>query len=233
MGSAYQALKDEAFAANAAIPRHGLALFTWGNASACDRQRGVFAIKPSGVAYDALTADDMVVVDLDGTIVEGTLRPSSDTPTHRVLYNAFPQIGGIVHTHSTHATAWAQALRPLPVLGTTHADHSPAEVPCTPVLSDAQVKGDYEIETGNLIVDTFRGRDPVTTPMVLVGGHAPFAWGRDAAQALYHAVVLEEIARIAILSTIVVGGAVPGLPAHIIAKHYDRKHGPGAYYGQK
>jgi len=233
MPSTYESLKEEAWGANVAIPAHGLALFTWGNASALDRERGVFAIKPSGVAYDALKVDDMVVVDLAGNIVEGRLRPSSDTPTHRLLYSAFSQIGGIVHTHSTHATAWAQALKPLPVYGTTHADHSPGEVPCTPVLSEAQVRGDYEIETGNLIVETFRDRDVLTTPMVLVGGHAPFAWGTDAPQALYHAVVLEEIARIAILATIAAGGPPPLLPAHVIAKHYDRKHGPGAYYGQK
>ena len=227
-------MKEEAWEANLQIPKHGLALFTWGNVSAFDRQKGVLAIKPSGVPYDELKVDDLVVVDLDGKVVEGKLRPSSDTPTHRVLYRAFPSVGGVVHTHSTYATAWSQAQIPLPVWGTTHADHSPFEVPCTPVLSKEQVAGDYELETGNLIVSTFEGRDPEMTPMVLVGGHAPFTWGRNAAKALYHAVVLEEIAKMAIMTRIAAGsGIVPGLPAHLIDKHYERKHGPGAYYGQK
>ena len=233
MSSPYQSLKEEAWAANVQIPKHGLALFTWGNVSAFDRSKGVLAIKPSGVPYDELKVDDIVVVDLDGTVVEGKLRPSSDTPTHRVLYRAFPTIGGVVHTHSTYATAWSQAQIPLPVWGTTHADHSPFEIPCTPVLSKAQVEGNYELETGNLIVETFHGRDPEMTAMVLVGGHAPFTWGKNAEKALYHAVVLEEIAKMAIMTRIAAGGAaVPGLPAHLIAKHYERKHGPGAYYGQ-
>ena len=237
MSSIYQSLKEEAFEANLQIPKYGLALFTWGNVSAFDRGRGVLAIKPSGVPYDQLKVDDLVVVDLEGKVVEGKLRPSSDTPTHRVLYRAFPTIGGVVHTHSTYATAWSQAQIPLPVWGTTHADHSPEEVPCTPVLSKAQVERDYELETGNLIVDTFLHtnpvRDPEVTSMVLVGGHAPFTWGKDAAKALYHAVVLEEIAKMAIMTRIAAGSAaVPGLPAHVIAKHYERKHGPGAYYGQ-
>lgn len=238
MSSPYQSLKEEAWEANLQIPKHGLALFTWGNVSSFDRARGVLAIKPSGVPYDQLKVDDLVVVDLDGKIVEGKLRPSSDTPTHRVLYRDFPGLGGVVHTHSTYATAWSQAQIPLPVWGTTHADHSPFEVPCTPVLSKAQVEGDYELETGNLIVDTFLKatpvRDPESTPMVLVGGHAPFTWGKDAAKALYHAVVLEEIAKMAIMTRIASAGSpVPGLPPHVIAKHYERKHGPGAYYGQK
>ncbi len=238
MNSAYQSLKQEALEANLQIPKYGLALFTWGNVSAFDRSRGVFAIKPSGVPYDELKVDDIVVVDLDGRVVEGKLRPSSDTPTHRVLYQAFPTLGGIVHTHSTHATAWAQAQIPLPVWGTTHADHSPFEVPCTPQLSAEQVKGDYELETGHLIVQTFQKAKPALDPnevsWVLVGGHAPFTWGKDASKALYHAVVLEEVARMAILSRLAAGaGQVPGLPPHLIAKHYERKHGPGAYYGQK
>lgn len=238
MSSIYQSLKEEAWEANLLIPKHGLALFTWGNVSAFDKARGVLAIKPSGVPYDELKAEDLVVVDLEGKVVEGSLRPSSDTPTHRVLYRAFPTIGGVVHTHSTYATAWSQAQIDLPVWGTTHADHSPAAVPCTPVLSKEQVERDYELETGNLIVDTFLKaspvRDPEVTPMVLVGGHAPFTWGKDASKALYHAVVLEEIAKMAIMTRIASGSApVPGLPPHVIAKHYERKHGPGAYYGQK
>jgi L-ribulose-5-phosphate 4-epimerase len=235
--SAYQELKQEAWEANLLIPKYGLALFTWGNVSAFDKGRGVLAIKPSGVPYDELKADDLVVVDLDGKVVEGRLRPSSDTPTHRVLYRAFPTLGGVVHTHSTYATAWSQAQIALPVWGTTHADHSPAQVPCTPVLSKEQVERDYELETGNLIVDTFQKSvpawDPEVTPMVLVGGHAPFTWGKDAAKAVYHAVVLEEIAKMAIMTRIAAGGPVPGLPDHVIHKHYERKHGPGAYYGQK
>ncbi len=238
MSSPYQSLKEEAWLANLEIPKHGLALFTWGNVSAFDKARGVLAIKPSGVPYSELKADDLVVVDLDGKVVEGKLRPSSDTPTHRVLYREFPGLGGVVHTHSTHATAWAQAQIPLPVWGTTHADHSPFEVPCTPQLSAKQVKGDYELETGHLIVQTFRGSSPAVssdeTPWVLVGGHAPFTWGTTAAKALYHAVVLEEIARMAILTRLAAGtGTPPGLPPHLIAKHYERKHGAGAYYGQK
>jgi len=234
VSSLYQSLKDEAWEANLQIPKHGLALFTWGNVSAFDKTKGVLAIKPSGVPYDELKAEDIVVVDLEGKVVEGRLRPSSDTPTHVVLYRTFPTIGGVVHTHSTYATAWSQAQIPLPVWGTTHADHSPAEIPCTPVLSQAQVERDYELETGNLIVETFRGRDPEVTPMVLVGGHAPFTWGKTASKALYHAVVLEEIAKMAIMTRIASGSVpVPGLPPHVIAKHYERKHGPGAYYGQK
>jgi len=236
--SPYQALKEEAWEANLQIPKYGLALFTWGNVSAFDPGRAVLAIKPSGVPYDQLRAEELVVVDLEGRVVEGRLRPSSDTPTHRVLYRAFPGLGGVVHTHSTYATAWSQAQIDLPVWGTTHADHSPAAVPCTPVLSADQVTRDYELETGTLIVETFLGarppRDPAVTPMVLVGGHAPFTWGATAEKALYHAVVLEEIAKMAILTRIASGSApVPGLPPHVIDKHYERKHGPGAYYGQR
>jgi L-ribulose-5-phosphate 4-epimerase len=237
MKSPYQELKEQAWEANVEIPKYGLALFTWGNVSAFDKARGVLAIKPSGVPYDQLKADDLVVLDLDGKIVEGKLRPSSDTPTHRVLYRAFEGLGGIVHTHSTYATAWSQAQIDLPVWGTTHADYSPAPIPCTPPLSKEQVARDYELETGNLIVDIFLKakptRDPHITPMVLLGGHAPFTWGKDAHQALHHAVVLEEIAKMAIMTRIASGSKpVPGLPKHVVAKHYDRKHGPGAYYGQ-
>lgn len=233
MASPYQSLKDEAWEANRDLPRHGLALFTWGNVSAVDRARGIFAIKPSGVPYDLLSADQMVVLDLDGRVVEGRLRPSTDTPTHRVLYLGFPQAGGVVHTHSTHATAWSQSGRPLPVWGTTHADYSPVEIPCTPVLSQRQVEGDYEAETGHLIVSWFEDRDPVVTPMVLVGGHGPFTWGSTAAQALHNAVVLEEIAKMALFTRLAAAGEpVPGLPSYLIAKHFERKHGPRAYYGQ-
>jgi len=237
VSSPYQTLKEEAWRANLEIPRHGLALFTWGNVSAYDAARAVFAIKPSGVPYDKLKVDDLVVLDLEGRIIEGNLRPSSDTPTHRMLYRSFTGIGGIVHTHSTYATAWSQSQQNLPVWGTTHADYSPAEIPCTPVLSPEQVKGDYEWETGVSIVDIFLHanppRDPAITPMVLLGGHAPFTWGENAEKAVHHAVVLEEIAKMAILTRMASGTQpVAGLPSHVIAKHYERKHGPGAYYGQ-
>ncbi len=234
MKSAYQELKEQAWQANLEIPRYNLALFTWGNVSAFDSNRAVFAIKPSGVAYDKLSIDDMVVLDLDGNIIEGTLKPSSDTATHRVIYQENQSIGGIVHTHSTHATAWAQSMRDLAVYGTTHADHSPVAIPCTVILSEARVKKDYELETGKLIVETFVARklDMLSTEMVLVGGHGPFTWGKSATKAVYNSVVLEEIAKMAILSTMVAKGELTVLPEHIIRTHYERKHGPKAYYGQ-
>jgi L-ribulose-5-phosphate 4-epimerase len=237
--SPYAALKEEAWAANAEIPARGLALYTWGNVSAFDPALGVFAIKPSGVPYPELTPDSMVVVDLEGTVVEGTLNPSSDTPTHRVLYREFAVSGGapirgLIHTHSTYAVAWAQALSALPLFGTTHADHVQTAVPCTPYLSREAVERDYEVETGNLIVETFRkgGLNPAEVPMVLVGGHGPFAWGPSAEKAVYNGAVLEEIARMALLTLQVNPRAKP-LPEYIVAKHYLRKHGPGAYYGQR
>jgi L-ribulose-5-phosphate 4-epimerase len=228
----YRELKERAWTANMEIPRRGLAIYTFGNVSALDRARGVLAIKPSGVAYDRLTVDDMVVVDLDGATVEGTLRPSSDTPTHLVLYRAFATAGGVVHTHSTYATAWAQARTPIPIYGTTHADHLPEDVPCTPAMSDAAVEGDYEEETGNQIVDTFRDRDPAHTQMVLVANHGPFTWGHDADQAVYNAVVLEELAKMAFL-TRAIDPSAPRISDSLIRKHFDRKHGKAAYYGQK
>jgi L-ribulose-5-phosphate 4-epimerase len=214
------------------IPRRGLAIYTFGNVSALDRARGVLAIKPSGVAYDRLTVDDMVVVDLDGAVVEGTLRPSSDTPTHVVLYRGFGAAGGVVHTHSTYATAWAQARTPIPIYGTTHADHLAEDVPCTSPMSDEAVEGDYETETGKQIVDCFRDRDPAHTQMVLVANHGPFTWGRDADQAVYNAVVLEEIATMAFLTRSIDPSAARISDA-LIRKHFERKHGKGAYYGQK
>lgn len=230
----YAALKEEAYAANIEIPRRSLAIYTWGNVSALDPSAGVFAIKPSGVSYDELTPDSMVVVDLDGAVVEGTLNPSSDTKTHRVLYRAFPGIRGITHTHSTHAVAWAQARKSVPVFGTTHADHGAEPIPCTAVMDEEAVKRDYELETGNLIVATFReaGIDPLHMPMVLVAGHGPFAWGSDAEKSVYHAAVLEEVCRMAYLTLQIDPEARP-LPEHIIRKHWERKHGAGAYYGQK
>jgi L-ribulose-5-phosphate 4-epimerase len=231
--SNYNSLREEAYKANLEIPKQKLAIYTWGNVSAFDPNAGVFAIKPSGVGYDELKSDSMVVVDLDGKVVWGNLRPSSDTETHRVLYRAFPGIRGITHTHSTFAVAWAQAARSVPVFGTTHADHTAEEIPCTDFLSEAAVKGNYEQETGNLIVETFKalGKNPGHLPMALVAGHGPFTWGADAAQSVYHAAALEEICKMAWL-TLGLNPNTPALPQHIISKHWERKHGPQAYYGQ-
>ncbi|MDR3114400.1 MAG: L-ribulose-5-phosphate 4-epimerase AraD [Treponema sp.] len=230
----YRTLREEAFEANREIPRRNLAIYTWGNVSAFDPRRGVFAIKPSGIEYDLLTPKSMVIVDLEGKVVDGAYRPSSDTNTHRVLYREFSGLGGITHTHSAYAVAWAQACRPVPVFGTTHADHGAREVPCTPVMSPEAVKNNYELETGNLIVETFRkgAVDPAHITMVLVAGHGPFAWGRTAAESVYHGAVLEEICKMALL-TLSINPAAESLPEHIINKHWERKHGPGAYYGQK
>ncbi len=232
MSATYRELRERAWAANMEIPRRGLAIYTFGNVSAFDRDRGVLAIKPSGVAYEQLTADDIVVVDLDGVVVDGRLRPSSDTPTHVALYAALPGLGGIVHTHSTYATAWAQARAAIPIYGTTHADHLAEDVPCTDVMSDEAVAGDYEVQTGKQILDCLGGRDPLRTPMVLVAGHGPFTWGADADQAVYNAVVLEEIARMAYL-TRTIDPSAARLPDALVRKHFERKHGKGAYYGQK
>jgi L-ribulose-5-phosphate 4-epimerase len=231
MNSSYGELKAQAWEANMEIPRRGLAIYTFGNVSAFDRQRGVFAIKPSGVAYEGLTANDMVVVDLEGKVIEGSLRPSSDTKTHVALYRAFPSIGGIVHTHSTYATAWAQACLPIPLYGTTHADHLAEDVPCTALMSADAVSGDYEAETGAQIVDCFRARNPEETPMVLVAGHAPFTWGKTAEKAVYHAVVLEELAKMASITRSLDVQAAR-LPDYLVRKHFERKHGKRAYYGQ-
>ncbi|MDR3276833.1 MAG: L-ribulose-5-phosphate 4-epimerase AraD [Treponema sp.] len=231
---AYKTLREEAFEANMEIPRRALAIYTWGNVSAFDAGQGVFAIKPSGLAYNALTLESMVVVDLDGKVVDGKLRPSSDAKTHLVLYREFPGLGGITHTHSANAVAWAQARKSVPVYGTTHADHSPEEIPCTPIMTPEAVRNNYELETGNLIVETFHkaGKDPAAMPMVLVAGHGPFTWGKSAAQSVYHAAVLEEVCRMALLTLSLDPAAVP-LPEHLIRKHWERKHGPGAYYGQQ
>jgi L-ribulose-5-phosphate 4-epimerase len=230
----YKTLREEAFEANMEIPRRNLAIYTWGNVSAFDPDRGVFAIKPSGVPYDALKAESMVIVDLEGATVDGAFNPSSDTETHRVLYREFPGIRGITHTHSAYAVAWAQARRPIPVFGTTHADHGAEEIPCTALLSAGAVQRNYELETGNLIVETFRklGKNPVDMPMVLVAGHGPFTWGKNAAQSVYHASVLEEVCKMALLTLTLNPQAEP-LPDYIIRKHWERKHGPDAYYGQK
>lgn len=231
MSSSFRDLKEQAWRANMEIPRQGLAIYTFGNVSALDAGRAVFAIKPSGVAYETLTADDMVVVDLEAKVVDGTMRPSSDTKTHAALYRAFQGIGGIVHTHSTYATAWAQACLPIPIYGTTHADHLAEDVPCTAIMTADAVGGDYEAETGTQIIDCFRARDPRATPMVLVAGHAPFTWGETADKAVYHAVVLEQLAKMAHVTRTLDPGA-SRLPEYLVHKHFERKHGKRAYYGQ-
>lgn len=224
-------LKEKVCEANLELVKHGLVIFTWGNVSAIDRATGLVVIKPSGVSYDHMKPSDMVVVDLDGKVVEGTLRPSSDTPTHVVLYRAFPEIGGVVHTHSTYATAWAQAGLDIPNIGTTHADYFHHDIPCTADMTEAEVKGNYEWETGNVIVKRFEGMNPNDTPGVLVKNHGPFTWGKDAAEAVHNAVVLEQVAKMAFIAKSV----NPDLTMNplLIEKHYSRKHGPGAYYGQK
>jgi L-ribulose-5-phosphate 4-epimerase len=232
MVSPYRELKERAWAANQEIPKRGLAIYTFGNVSAVDRSRGVMAIKPSGVEYAKLGADDLVVVDLSGAIVEGKLRPSSDTATHLVLYREWPGIGGVVHTHSTYATGWAQARLPIPIFGTTHADHLAEDVPCTGIMSDAAVERDYEVETGRQILECFASRDPLHTPMVLVAGHGPFAWGETPEKAVYNAAVLEELARMAFVTRTLAPDA-PRLPGALVRKHFERKHGKNAYYGQK
>lgn len=226
-----QQLKDKVFKANLALVRHGLVIFTWGNVSAIDPETRLVVIKPSGVSYDEMTADDMVVVDLDGNVVEGHLNPSSDTPTHLALYRAWPEIGGIVHTHSTYATAWAQAGKSIPAIGTTHADYFHNEIPCTGDMSEQEVKGAYELETGNVIVRRFEDINPVHTPGVLVRNHGPFAWGKDCAEAVHNAVVLEQVAKMAYLAYVI----NPDLTMNplLVEKHFSRKHGPDAYYGQK
>lgn len=226
-----QQLKDKVFKANLALVRHGLVIFTWGNVSAIDPETRLVVIKPSGVSYDEMTADDMVVVDLNGNVVEGHLNPSSDTPTHLALYRAWPEIGGIVHTHSTYATAWAQAGKSIPAIGTTHADYFHNEIPCTGDMSEQEVKGAYELETGNVIVRRFEGINPVHTPGVLVKNHGPFAWGKDCDEAVHNAVVLEQVAKMAYLAYAI----NPDLTMNplLVEKHFSRKHGPDAYYGQK
>lgn len=224
-------LKDEVFRANLDLVKHGLVIFTWGNVSGIDRESGLVVIKPSGVSYETMTAADMVVVDLDGNVVDGDLRPSSDTPTHLALYRAFPEIGGVVHTHSTYATAWAQAGIDLPNIGTTHADYFHNAVPCTPDMTREEVEGDYELETGNVIVRRFQGLNPVHTPGVLVKNHGPFTWGKDAHEAVHNAVVLEQVAKMASIAFTI----NPRLTMNplLVEKHFSRKHGPNAYYGQK
>lgn len=232
MSTTYRELRERAFEANLEIPRRGLAIYTFGNVSSFDRDRGVLAIKPSGVPYDRLSVDDMVVVDLQGNVVEGHLRPSSDTRTHIVLYESFDGVCSVVHTHSTYATSWAQTGTPIPIYGTTHADHLAEDVPCTEVMRVDAVQGDYETATGGQIVECFKQRNPLHTSMVLVAGHGPFTWGENAEKAVYNAVMLEEIARMALLTRAIHPNA-PRLPDALVRKHFERKHGKDAYYGQK
>ena len=226
-------LKHAVYEANMELPHRGLVTYTWGNVSGIDRERGLVVIKPSGVSYDELTPDDLVVLDLDGKVVDGKLNPSSDTKTHLELYKAFPEIGGIVHTHSPYAVGWAQAGRDIPAYGTTHADYFYGPVPCCRSLTEQEVEEDYERNTGLVIVETFRQRelDPVHVPGAICRNHGPFTWGKDAAQAVYHAVVLEEVAKMALLTVQIDPGAAPA-PQYVQDKHFLRKHGPGAYYGQ-
>lgn len=231
--SQYQQIKRECYDANMELPKLGLVLFTFGNVSVADRAKKVFAIKPSGVPYEDLTVDKMVIVDFDGNTIEGELRPSSDTKTHAVLYKHWEKIGSIVHTHSTYATAWAQSLRDIPIFGTTHADHNTVDIPCAAPMSDEMIKGNYEYETGFQIMNCYKekGLDYTEVEMMIVGNHAPFTWGKNAHKAVYNAAVLEQVAKMAWLTEQINPNA-PRLKDALIKKHYERKHGPDSYYGQ-
>ena len=224
-------LKEEVLQANLDLVKHGLVIFTWGNVSAIDREKGLIVIKPSGVSYDEMKPEDMVVLDLEGKIVEGQLKPSSDTATHLVLYQSFPNIGGIAHTHSTFATAWSQAGKDIPNIGTTHADYFKDDIPCTRPMTPAEIATAYERETGKVIVERFAGLNPDYTPGVLVNNHGPFTWGTDAGNAVHNSVVLEQVAKMAFISRLI----NPKLEMNdeLIKKHFFRKHGSGAYYGQE
>ena len=227
-------LKQKVYEANMLLPRYGLVTFTWGNVSGIDRESGLVVIKPSGVDYEDLSPDKLVVLDLEGKIVEGKLNPSSDTKTHLELYKAFPTLGGIVHTHSVNAVAWAQACRDIPCYGTTHADYFYGDIPCARHLTVEELEEDYERNTGKAIIECFTERklDPKAVPGVICASHGPFTWGKDAKQAVYHAVVMEEVAKMARLTVTIKADALPA-PQHVQDKHYMRKHGPNAYYGQK
>jgi L-ribulose-5-phosphate 4-epimerase len=231
--SKYQSIREEAYEANMQLPKLGLVLFTFGNVSAVDRALAVFAIKPSGVPYEELSPEKMVIVDFDGKTVKGKYRPSSDTLTHAVLYKHWEKIGGIVHTHSTYATAWAQAQRDIPIFGTTHADHNTVDIPCAHPMSDEMIQGNYEYQTGFQIINCLqeKGLSYEEVEMILVGNHAPFSWGKTAAKAVYNSAVLETIAHMALL-TEQINKEAPRLKNALIEKHYERKHGPDAYYGQ-
>jgi L-ribulose-5-phosphate 4-epimerase len=229
----YSELKKRVFEANLDLVKHGLVIFTWGNVSEIDRDKGIIAIKPSGLAYDTMTWQDMVLVDLDGKVVDSKWKPSSDTPTHLVLYHDFKEIGGIVHTHSEWATSWAQMGIPIPALGTTHADYFYGEIPCTRKLTMEEVNSQYELETGHVIVETFHDKniDPSAVPAVLIDGHGPFSWGKSANDAVHNAVVLEQVAKMAHHALTM--NKVTGIDQYLLDKHYLRKHGKNAYYGQK
>jgi len=224
-------LKEEVFNANLDLVKNGLVIHTWGNVSARDSSSGMVVIKPSGVSYKSMKPDDMVVIDADGKVVEGKYKPSTDAPTHLMLYRRWTEIGGIVHTHSSFATAWAQAGRGIPPFGTTHADHYHGEVPCTRLMTDEEIYSDYEVNTGKVIIECLSDTDPLTVPSVLVNCHGPFCWGTDAVNAVYNAVSLEEIARIAFYTVLL--GKVEPVNKTLLDKHFKRKHGSGAYYGQK
>lgn len=227
-----QKLKQQVFDANMDLPRYGLVTFTWGNVSAIDRERGLVAIKPSGVAYETMKVDDMVIVDLEGDVVKGRYRPSSDTDTHLALYRRYPSLGGVVHTHSTHATAWAQAGLAIPALGTTHADYFFGDIPCTRALSAQEVAEAYELNTGRVIIETLGEVEPLHTPGIVVYQHGPFAWGKNAQAAVHNAVVLEEVAKMAWMARNINPQLRP-IDRWLMDKHFMRKHGPNAYYGQK
>ena len=233
MNSNYKALKQECFEANIALNNLGLVIYTFGNVSAVDREKGVFAIKPSGVPYELLKPEDIVIVDFDNNIIEGTLRPSSDTKTHAYLYKKWSDIGGVAHTHALYSVAWAQSQRDIPIFGTTHADHLTSDIPCAPPMSDALIEGNYEHNTGIQILDCFKEKELSykEVEMILIGNHGPFTWGKDAAKAVYNSKVLETVAQMAAL-TLQINPKAPRLKKSLIKKHYERKHGKNAYYGQ-
>ena len=233
MSSKYQALKQECYEANMQLNELKLVVYTFGNVSAVDRENGVFAIKPSGVAYEELKPEDIVIVDFDNNIIEGTMRPSSDTKTHAYLYKNWPNIGGVAHTHATYSVAWAQAQRDIPIFGTTHADHLTKDIPCAPPMADALIEGNYEHNTGIQILDCFKEKNLSyeEVEMVLIGNHGPFAWGKNAAKAVYNSKVLEVVAEMAYL-TLQINPNAPRLKDSLIKKHYNRKHGKDSYYGQ-
>jgi L-ribulose-5-phosphate 4-epimerase len=228
----YNTIKERVYQCNMDLIRHNVVVFTFGNVSGIDRSKEIIAIKPSGVAYDALKPEDIVIVDLEGRLVEGSLKPSSDTKTHLILYQNFPNIGGVAHTHSPYATAWAQAKRPIPILGTTHADHLSEEIPVTSVMSDEMIRGNYEEQTGHQILNTFKKRSYEKIEMVLVASHGPFTWGKTPEKAVYNAVILEELAKMAML-TCQINPKIDPLKQALIDKHCQRKHGKNAYYGQE
>lgn len=224
-------LKEQVYEANLELDRRALVIYTFGNVSQIDRGQSLVAIKPSGLSYQQMSVEDVVIVDLENKVVEGRLRPSSDTKTHTHLYRHLPEIGGVCHTHSTYATAWAQAQKPIPCFGTTHADYIHGEIPCTAMMRDEQIESDYEEETGGQITEHLRELGEMATTMILVSGHGPFTWGQDAAESVYHAAILEELARMALLTQMIEPGITP-LKQALLDKHYHRKHGAHAYYGQ-